>query len=1075
MKQVLLKLSLTCLLAGILLTNSFSQLTTSGLKGRVLDEKNEALPGASVVAIHTPSGTQYGVLTNVDGRFSINNMRVGGPYKITISFVGYNAQVYDNVVLSLGNVSDINIALTPSTTNLNEVIVSAGKNNIINSERTGAAINVSNEVVATVPTMSRGLRDFTKISPLANISGSGTSFAGANNRYNQFAIDGLVNNDVFGLTSSGTNGGQTGVEPISLDAIEEFQINIAPYDVRQGGFTGGGINAITKSGTNKYTGSLYFYGNNEKFVGKNEPVGDTVRAYPDYKDYQTGFTVGGPIIKNKLFFFINAEIDRKVIPLGNMPGTNLSSIDTSDIRRILAVLKRVAPTYDPGAWLDINNQTKSNKFLIKLNWNINSKNTLTFRHSYTYGEMTDNRRSSTALRFYTNGQFFPSTTNSSGLELNSILGNNLSNRLMLGYTRVLDDRDPLGQAFPTILINNLTKSTSVTIGSEYSSVANKLLQNIYSLDDDVTLFKGKHTMIIGTHNEIYSFYNLFVQNIFGSYAYRNLADFEKIGTPGEVAPTYYAISYSFDKTDNPLQTKGAADWWSMQLGLYVQDEYQVSQDLQITGGLRIDIPVFPVKPESNRIFDFTYRFDDVATGVLPKSRIMWSPRLGFNWDALGNKTLQVRGGTGLFTGRVPFVWISNQFSNNGQLNGTYSVGNSSSSGTPITNPAGLKFIANPYGQKLAEDLGKTPGRGAINVVGKDLRFPQVFRTNIAADYKLPLGIFATVEAIFSKTYNNVNFINLNRDINTSYVFDGVDKRPRFVTGRINANFDEIIKFENTNKGYSYNFVVMLQKQFEKGITAQVSYTYGKSMDLNSGTSSVAYSNWRYVNNVYGLNDLPLTRSNYDLGHRITGLVSYKIAYLKDMLSTTVSLFYNGQSGQPISYIYNGDLNNDGTTNDMIYIPSSIDEIKLITIPAAGSKPAITPEEQWEALNDFISGDKYLSSHRGHYAERNAARLPFSHQFDLRILQDVKVKVGNTSNKLQISLDILNIGNLFNPKWGESRYLSNQQFALINYKSMSGTTPTFTYAPSGMSNGEAFSVSDFSSRWRMQIGIRYVFN
>jgi hypothetical protein len=1076
MKQVLLKLSLTCLLAGILLTNSFSQLTTSGLKGRVVDEKNETLLGASVVAIHTPSGTQYGVLTNVDGRFSINNMKVGGPYKITISFVGYNAQVYDNFVLSLGNVSDINVVLTPIVTNLSEVIVSAGKNDLINSERTGAAINVSNEVVATVPSISRGLRDFTKISPLANISGYGTSFAGANNRYNQFAIDGLVNNDVFGLTSSGTNGGQTGVEPISLDAIEEFQINIAPYDVRQGGFTGGGINAITKSGTNKYTGSLYFYGNNEKFVGKNEPVGDTVRVYPDYKDYQAGFTVGGPIIKNKLFFFINAEIDRKVVPLGNMPGTKLSDIDTSDISRILAVLKRVAPTYDPGSWLDINNETKSNKFLIKLNWNINDKNTLTFRHSYTYGEMIDNSRTKTALRFYNNGQFFPSTTNSTGLELNSILGNNLSNRLMLGYTRVRDDRDPMGANFPTITINGLTNGTSVTIGSEYSSVANQLDQDIYSLDDDVTLFKGKHTLIFGTHNEIYSFYNLFVQNIFGNYSYNNLANFERLGidTVGHVInnPSYYGISYSFDKTDNPLQTKGAADWWAMQLGFYVQDEYQVTQDLQITGGLRIDIPVFPEKPESNRIFDFTYRFDNVATGVLPKSRIMWSPRLGFNWDALGNKTLQVRGGTGLFTGRVPFVWISNQFSNNGQLNGTFTMGSQSFSSGPISKPPTITFNPNPYSQKRDVDYGKTAGRGAINVVGKDLRFPQVFRTNLAADYKLPLDIVATVEGIFSKTYNNVNFINLNRGINTSYVFDGVDKRPRFVSGRLNANFDEVIKFENTNKGYSYNFVVMLQKQFEKGITAQVSYTYGKSMDLNSGTSSVAYSNWRYVNNVYGLNDLPLTRSNYDLGHRITGLISYKIAYLRDMLSTTVSLFYNGQSGQPISYIYKGDLNNDGTDNDLIYIPSTIDEIDLV--PITGANP-VSVEDQWKALDAFIEGDKYLSKHRGEYAERNAARLPFSHQFDLRILQDVKVKVGNTSNKLQISLDILNIGNLINKKWGEARYLTNQQFSLINYKAMVGTTPTFTYAPSGMSNGEAFSVSDFSSRWRMQLGIRYVFN
>jgi hypothetical protein len=1051
--------------------NAVGQITTSGLKGRVIDEKNEALTGASVVAIHTPSGTQYGVITNEDGRFTLNNMRVGGPYQVTISFIGYNSQVYSDVNLSLGNVTDINITLTPSLTNLNEVIVSAGKNNIINSERTGAAINVSNEMVASVPTISRGLKDFTKISPFANTAGSGTSFAGTNNRYNQFAIDGLVNNDVFGLTSSGTNGGQTGIEPISLDAIEEFQINIAPYDVRQGGFTGGGINAITKSGTNKFTGSAYFYGNNQSLVGKNEPISDTVKPVAEYKDYQVGFTAGGPIVKNKLFFFINGEMTRSVTPISAVPGTSGSAITLDEINRVLAVLTRVAPTYDPGAYLDLNNETKSNKFLAKLNWNISNKHKLILRHSYTYGENISNSRSSTALRFYNNGIFFPSTTNSTGLELNSILRGNMSNRVMLGFTRVVDDRDPLGASFPTVLVNLGSGGKTITIGSEYSSVANKLIQNIYSLTDEFSLFKGKHTFTFGTHNEFYSFYNLFVQNIFGSYAYKTLANFETVGTPGEVAPTYYAVSYSFDDTDNPMQTNGAANWSAMQLGLYAQDEYQLTPDLQITGGLRIDLPVFPTKPENNTVFDFTYRFKGVATGVLPESRIMWSPRAGFNWDVFSNKKTQVRGGTGLFTGRVPFVWISNQFSNNGQLNGTYTVGSSASSANPITNPAGLKFIADPYNQKLASDLGKTPGRGAINVVDQNLKFPQVFRTNLAVDHKLPWGIFATVEGIFSKTFNNVNFINLNRDINKTSIFDGVDKRPRYVSGRLNANFDEIIKFENTNKGYSYNFVLMLQKQFEKGFNAMASYAYGKSMDLNSGTSSVAYSNWRYVNNVYGLNDLRLTRSNFDLGHRITGLVSYKIDYLNDILSTQISLFYNGQSGQPISYIYNGDMNNDGTTNDMIYIPETASEINLVDISGGA-----TAAQQWTALDAFISNDKYLSKHRGEYAERNAARLPFSHQFDLRILQDVKVKAGNTSNKLQISLDILNIGNLISKKWGESKYLSNQQYSLINYTGVTATNlPKMTYAPSGLTNGEAYSISDFSSRWRMQIGLRYVFN
>ena len=449
---------------------------------------------------------------------------------------------------------------------------------------------------------------------------------------------------------------------------------------------------------------------------------------------------------------------------------------------------------------------------------------------------------------------------------------------------------------------------------------------------------------------------------------------------------------------------------------------------------------------------------------------MWSPRIGFNWDAFDNKSTQIRGGTGLFTGRVPFVWISNQYSNNGELNGTYSIGSSASSANPITTPAGVKFNADPYTQKTATDYGGVAGRGAINVVDQNLKFPQVFRTNLAIDQKLPWGVVATVEGIFSKTYNNVNFIDLNRKVDAAYTFDGVDKRPRYVTGRINAGFDEIIKFENTNQGYSYNVVAMLQKQFENGFNAMISYSYGTSWDLNSGTSSVAYSNWRYVNNVYGLNDLRLTRSNYDMGHRVSGLVSYRKEYLNGMLASQVSLFYNGQSGQPISYIYNGDLNNDGSSNDMIYIPASASEIKLVDI--AGGPTAAA---QWTALDAFISGDKYLSKHRGEYAERNAARLPFQNQFDLKFLQDIKVKAGNTSNKLQISIDILNIGNLINKKWGESLYLANQQFALITYKAMAGNTPTFNYAPIGMTNGNAYSVTDLASRWRMQIGLRYVFN
>lgn len=1094
MKNNLNKLFLTIVLfAGMVLT-TLGQVTTSGIRGKITGA-NESLPGVAIVAIHVPSGTQYGTVTNSEGRFTIQGMRPGGPYTVEVSFIGYSKATLTDITLFLGESFVLNTDLKESTTELGEITV-VGIKSSLNSTKSGGAINISKEAMQAMPTISRGLKDFTKLSPLANVSGSGTSFAGSNNRYNQFAIDGLVNNDVFGLSASGTNGGQTGIEPVSLDAIEEFQINIAPYDIRQGGFTGGGINAITKSGTNAFHGSAYYYGNNQSLVGKNNPVTNIESKYPDYKDYMAGFTIGGPIIKNKLFFFANGEMARSKTPLSSMPGTASSNITMDEVSQVLAVLNRIAPSYDAGSAEEINRETKSNKFLVKLNWNINDQHKLILRHSYTYGENTDNSRSANSLRFSNNGVFFPSTTNSTGLELNSIFKNNTSNKLLVGYTTVRDNRDPLGSPFPTTTIN-IGSSRTITFGSEYSSVANELNQDILSVTNDFSIYRGKHTITLGTNNEMYSFYNLFVQNIYGSYAYRSLADFQTVGTAGEVSPTFYGIGYSFNPNDNPSQDKGAANFKAYQLGFYGQDEFQATDKVKITAGLRIDIPIFTDKPEANVAFNTAYASQGVATGVVPKSQIMWSPRIGFNWDINGDKTFQIRGGTGLFTGRVPFVWVSNQYSNNGQLNGAYSTGSSSSSATPISNPAGLKYNPNPFTQPLAEDLGKTAGRGAINVIDKNFKFPQVFRSSLAIDKLLPWGINATVEGIFSKTFNNVNFINLNRKVDETFTFIGVDQRPRYTSGstsptnknyvtaaRLDANYEEIIKLENTNKGYSYNFVLQLQKNFKNGFNSSLAYAYGRSEDLNSGTSSVAYSNWRYVNQVNGLNNLSLTRSNFDMGSRIIGSISYKKEYLGGKMSTQVSLFYNGQSGQPLSYIYNGDLNNDGTTNDMIYIPKSIEDINLIAYTPSGATVAVTPQEQWTKLEAFINSDKYLKAHKGQYAQRNASRLPFQHQFDVKILQEVKIKTGNLTNRFQVSLDIMNVGNLLNKEWGRQYYASNQQFSLIDFKGLQNTgtssavnyvnKPTFTYTGSNLTNSNPYTASDFSSRWRAQIGLRYYF-
>jgi hypothetical protein len=1077
MKHFYFRLSLIFTLLFVLQDSWGQGVTTSSLTGSVTDAKSDGLPGATVVAIHTPSGTRYGTSTLTDGRFTIPNMRVGGPYAITISFIGFQDQIFNNVNLGLGVASTIQVKMLEQSGQLNEVVVTSTGGDVLSPERTGAATNVGRETIQSIPTISRGLRDFTKLSPLANTNASGTSFAGTSNRYNQFAIDGIVNNDVFGLSGSGTNGGQIGIEPISLDAIEEFQINIAPFDVRQGGFTGGGINAVTRSGTNTFQGSAYYFGNNEKFVSPYNPNTEEKADYPAYKDFQTGFRLGGPIIKNKLFFFANGEVTKSTTPLAFDPtiSGSGSQIPMDAINRVLATLRRIAPSYDPGSYGAIDDELNSRKFLAKIDWNISQKHRLSLRHSYAYGENIDNSRGNNSLNFYNNGQYFPSTTNSSALELNSVFGSKFSNNLLLGYTAVRDDRDPLGDPFPNVRIY-LDGGANIQLGSEFSSVANVLNQDILSLTDNFSYYKGKHTFTLGTHNEFYKFYNQFVQNIYGGYGYKTLAGFESIGTAAEVSPSYYAKSYSFDTSDDPGQTKGAAKFSAMQLGLYIQDEYQATDNVKVTVGVRADLPVFNDQPANNPAFATAYASRGISTDQIPDVKVLWSPRAGFNWDVLGDNSLKVRGGTGLFTGRAPFVWISNQYTNTGTVIGTYSLGRLSSSENPITTPAGLKFSADPYNQPTAATFGGNAAIGAINITDTNYKFPQTWRTNIGIDKTLPYGLVATLEGIYSKGYNNIIFENLNRAIDPNFTFDGADKRPRYLSNRINSAFDEIILFSNSNKGYTYNLVAQLQKQMADNWAGSVSYTYGSAQDIFPATSSTAYSNWRNLYNVNGPNAPVAGIANFDTQHRISGYVTYRKEYLKNF-ATQVSLFYNGQTGQPVSYIYNGDLNNDGTTNDLIYVPSNSSEINLVQ-PASGS-PSV--EDQWKALDAFISADEYLNSRRGQYVERNGGRLPFQHQFDIRVLQDLGISLGNTSNKLQLSFDLINLGNLLNKEWGADYTTSFNSFSLINYTGQADKTgadaqkPTFTYTGAGQNNGKVYTESNFNSRWRGQFGIRYIFN
>lgn len=1067
MKQNLLtSLSFLCVLlflAGDLLAQG---VTSAGITGVVTDTGGDGLPGANVRAVHVPTGTAYGVATDLNGRYTMQNMRVGGPYTVTVSFVGYEAQLFENINLKLGQTFDLDVVLSDEGVSLAEVEVTSSRNPVLNSERTGAATNISDEQLNSLPTISRGLNDFTRLTPQASTAGSGVSFGGQNNRYNQFAIDGTVNNDVFGLSATGTNGGQTGVQPISLDAIQEVQVNIAPYDVRQGGFTGGGINAITRSGTNRFKGSVYFFGNNERLVGRS-PDEDRTRL-DEYTDYQAGLRLGGPIVKDKLFFFVNAEITDRASPLLFRPGTASSNISVDELERVVDVAERLG--YDPGNYGSITDQRSSEKIFGRLDWNINDNNQLTLRHSYVYGEELDYSRSPNSVSFANRGVFFPTTTNTSVLQLNSRIGTSMSNELRVGFTAVRDNRDPLGQPFPAVNIR-LDGGRSINLGSEPFSVANQLDQDVLTLTNNFTMFRGKHTITFGTHNEFYSTYNLFIRQNYGAYQYNSLEDFETVGTPGEVIPRQF--DYSYSRTENPLQ---GAEFSAFQLGFYAQDEYQVSRDFKLTGGLRIDIPTFSEQPTANPAFNEAFAEYDVATDQVPGAEVMVSPRLGFNWDATGDKSTQLRGGVGIFTGRIPFVWISNQYTNTGNEFGRVRL-----SGSRV--PADFTFEPDPFDQPQASELGLSEGVSEINVTAPDFKFPQVFRANLAVDQLLPGGIVGTLEGIFTKNMNNIDFKNLN--VLEDGRLDGVDNRVFYSDDYANENFNDVILLTNTSLGYSYSLTGQLQKFFENGLNTSIAYTYGQSKDINGGTSSQAFSNWRYVENVNGPNSPELGYSDFDVRSRIVGSFGYSLEYWNGW-STSFSLFYNGQSGVPLSYVYNGDLNNDGTFgNDLIYVPQDASEFTFGTYNRDTRElevyDAATQSQLADELDAYIDGDDYLSTIRGAYAERNGARLPWTNQFDARLMQEIGVNFGGkTTHRLQLTLDIFNVGNLLNKEWGRQYGVSNNSFSLIDVagiqENADGTrTPIYDFTGRSLNDGNPYFVQDFFSRWRGQVGVRYIFD
>ncbi|MDQ0640090.1 hypothetical protein QF042_003655 [Pedobacter sp. W3I1] len=1054
-KSLLLRLVLVIVAFVGFTIGANAQVTSSSMTGTIKDAKG-ALPGASVKATHTPTGTVYSVSTNNDGRFTIANMRVGGPYTVEVSFIGYNPEKITDLALKLGDPYVLNVVLSDNSKQLNEIVITGKNDPVFNSKKTGASTNISKEQIQNLPSLSRSLTDFTRLTPQAN----GNSFAGANNRFNNISIDGAVNNDVFGLAGNGAPGGQAGTQPISLDAIQELQVVLAPFDVTLGNFAGGGVNAITRSGTNKVEGSAYFFGRNQNTVGKSVDGLNTKAA--KFYDAQYGFRLGAPIIKNKLFFFVNAEMGRRQEPTSlnvGDPGSVLSLTDAQSIANTL----QTRYGYDAGSYDAVNRQTQNNKIFARLDWNINAKNQLTLRHNYIDAFDDNISRSTTQFRFGNNAYKFNNTQNVSVLELRSAISQTVSNNLIVGYQRIRDYRSTAGSLFPQIQINNMNgvSGNSVLVGSERSSTANELDQDIIEFTDNVKIFANKHTFTFGTHNEFFKFRNLFMNNFAGSYTYSNLNDFTTNAKPNVAAATYSIV---------PGEASPSAKFSAAQLGFYFQDEIDAFKGFKLIAGLRVDVPLFFDDPAANPLIPTS--FPNQRTDQTPSGQILVSPRLSFNWDLTGDRSLQLRGGAGLLTSRAPFVWLSNQFTNSGMLYGAVNA----------TNGTGT-FIADPANQKAA---GGSVPTYEVNLVNNNFKVPQVFRTNVAVDFKLPGGITGTLEALLSKTVNNVLYKNINMKpaigrINSS-ITGGADTRPLYnyptTAGKVNTTFTNVYYLDNTDKGSTYNLTAQLQKSFNFGLFLSGSYTYGKSKDINSGASSTASSNFGFVQIVNDPNNPDLAYSNFDVRHRVTGALNYAVKYGKNKeFGTTFSLFYVGKSGSPFTYLYFGDLNQDGNNqNDLLYVPRNLSEIKLADLNiGTTAAPVIIPiAQQWAALDAFINSDPYLSTKRGQYTERNGARMPWEHQFDVRIMQDLGIVGGKgTKNSLQLSLDIINVGNLINKDWGKLYSLSNTASTLINYNYNATTGGNYTFrAPT---NGTAYQVAPFASRWQAQVGVRYNFN
>jgi len=1101
MKQAFKSLSLAfiTMFAGIV---AFAQVTTSSLSGSVVDQNGEPVIGAAVVALHEPSGTVYGAVTNADGRYTIQGMRPGGPYKVDFTCLGYQDAAYTGITLQLAETFSLNAKIAESSEFLEgTVIVADATSKFAAQERTGAVTNINNGQITAIPTVNRSITDVTRLSPYG---GNGMSFAGADGRTANFTVDGANFNNNFGLSSNLPGGGN----PISIDAIEELQVVISPYDVRQTNFIGGGVNAITKSGTNTFRGTAYVYHKNENMQG-DSVYGEQIAGARDKNRSTTyGLTFGGPIVKNKLFFFVNAEMS-KVPSIVNRwrgsedgvadPDNNISRTTNADLKKVSEFVKDKYG-YDTGSWTKFPADESNYKILARIDWNISQKHKLALRYNYTLnnvwsspnGTSMDGGTRAASYRMSKNSMSYANSmysmkniVNTWSLDLNSRLTDNLSNQFLATFSKLDDIRGTNSDEFPFIDILDGEGDNYIALGYELFTWNNAVHNTVANVKDDLTWYLGKHKITGGVNFEYQMADNAYMRNGTGYYRYKTLEDFFN-----GAAPEVVCLTYGYDGEQNP-----AARVQFYKAGIYAQDEWNATDNFKLTYGLRLDGLFFNNSDlmTNNKIYELTYyprvynyQETHIDTGKWPTAKVTFSPRVGFTWDVFGNKSLKVRGGTGLFSGRLPLVFFTNMPTNSGmvqyqaQIN-SKNAGNhdpkfsmdefvgglvTDENGKPTINALLNKLVSLGYPSTITPEDGTKPS--AVNAVDPKFKMPQVWKTSLAVDYTFPTSFpfSITAEGIFNKTVNAVSISDWSiKNVAGFARYNGADNRPiypedfRYTT--------KAFVLENTSKGYGWSANVTLNMQPIESLSLMAAYTHTVSKEITGMPGSAAESAFTYVPTNEGPNYIKLHNSQYVTPDRVVASATHH-----DKSGNHYSLIYEAwRGGANYSYMMTNDMNADGYNYDAVYIPTDQQ--------VANGEFRFVSNDDATRFMDYVHKDAYLSKHQGEYAEAYSVYSPWVHRLDFSYKHDFTVMIGKTKNTLQLSFDMKNVLNLFNSSWGVAKYMNTAitDGKILKYEGVDDFGYATFSTPSYISGStQTWTPShSLAQCWYASIGIKYLFN